>query len=381
MKIYELIMQLSAPYVIDNDNDYYDSVKEKLTLFISLLKALKASDEIIDNSNKFKENLTKIIRQYYKGNIASAQIQMTNNIKNICAYDKKAKVLVQNSEVFNDTNMNIPFFRARLDADEEGFKSDEMGVVPFDKRSKISTARFSMPGVPCLYLGNTSYVCWLELGKPADHRFNVAPIYLDRTQIIFDLAVRFNGVYNIVDRDYYNDNSFILKENIDIGYIKRIMLFICSSFRVKEQNRVFKSEYIIPQLIMISCQKIGMDGVLYFSCKTSKIEISAVNLALYSKYPNNKFSINIRQSDLNNHMKIGDAYNYSLFKQLIDRHNTHISRLWIDRARMINSVDLQSKRISYNEMIFYKFDKYLLELWEENHPEDFVFINNNYCTF
>lgn len=46
--------------------------------------------------------------------------------------------------------------------------------IPFNKRELIKTQRFSISGVPCLYLGTTSYVCWLEMNKPRDSEFNVS---------------------------------------------------------------------------------------------------------------------------------------------------------------------------------------------------------------
>ncbi len=45
--------------------------------------------------------------------------------------------------------------------------------------------KYTSTVLPCLYLGTTSYVCWLELGRPADHEFNVSPVQLDNTQRVF----------------------------------------------------------------------------------------------------------------------------------------------------------------------------------------------------
>lgn len=61
--------------------------------------------------------------------------------------------------------------------------------LPFPMRGKTGNYRFSIPGIPSLYLGNSSYACWLELGRPAEYKFNVSPVVLDGSQKIFNLAV------------------------------------------------------------------------------------------------------------------------------------------------------------------------------------------------
>lgn len=82
----------------------------------------------------------------------------------------------------------------------------------------VSTQRFSIPGVPCLYLGTTSYVCWLEMDKPHDSEFNV----------------------------------------------------YATSFSIKNKERKFKSEYIVSQLIMQCLSELLIDGIAYASKKSYK---------------------------------------------------------------------------------------------------------------
>ena len=113
----------------------------------------------------------------------------------------------------------------------------------------------SIPGIPSLYLGNTSYACWLELGCPAEYKFNVSPVLLDGTQKILNLAVMTRRQF---ESDDYN-----------LGHIhcwlKLIILMIATSYVIEEKGRIFKSEYIVSQSIMLGCKELGLDGVAYFS--------------------------------------------------------------------------------------------------------------------
>ncbi len=61
--------------------------------------------------------------------------------------------------------------------------------IPFCNRELVSTQRFSVPGVPCLYLGTTSYVCWLEMDKPQDNIFNVSAFELPENLNILNLVI------------------------------------------------------------------------------------------------------------------------------------------------------------------------------------------------
>lgn len=374
-KIIDLLNELDMPFVIEKDVDYYDEVGTKLTLLKELLILLKVDDSLVKMYVGFRKNILELLRLYFKGNIFLAQTRMRNIIQKICMQDDKAKVLIKDSYVFEDSPVHIPFFRARLDAGEDGYKADEIGVVPFNFRTKVDTSRFSMPGFPCLYLGNTSYDCWLELGKPEDHRFNVAPVYLDDSQIVFDLVTTCDRLVNYKGGDLQDNKNFEMTENITIGFVKRLMLTICSSFRIKEQNRIFKSEYIIPQMIMISCQKLEMDGVMYYSCRNSTFNITAINIALYSKYKNNRFISKAGESDLSDHMFLGDAYNYSLFKQFNHSLKKKTSRLWIDKCKQRTTTNLQNDTIDYRYTHFYDFDLYLLNLWEEKQKDIFIKID------
>lgn len=38
--------------------------------------------------------------------------------------------------------------------------------IPFELRGKAATQRYSIPGLPSLYLGSSCYICWEELHRP-----------------------------------------------------------------------------------------------------------------------------------------------------------------------------------------------------------------------
>lgn len=59
--------------------------------------------------------------------------------------------------------------RYRIRCDRSEFKIPQRGDifhVPFEKRRLVGNQRYSIAGLPCLYLGSSIWICWEELGRP-----------------------------------------------------------------------------------------------------------------------------------------------------------------------------------------------------------------------
>ncbi len=357
--------ELLFSFILEKDNDYFLSVQAKIKTLMSFVKNAGANKQLVKEANSFGESLLDILRHYYKGDIALAQIKMSNLINKLCDRDPRAEVTVGHYMHYKSNHTRrAPFFRARVDANEDGFKAYEMGVIPFGLRAKTSSERFSMPGLPCLYLGNTSYDCWLEMGKPADYRFNVSVISIDNNLHVLDLTVRYSDIF-VID----NEKITRIHDEISTGVIERFMLQLCASMRIREQNRSFKSEYIIPQLVMLACQKKGLDGVAYVSSKIPnplESDDTKYNLALYSKYPNNRFDAKAEQSDLDNHVLVGDASNYAVFNQIkqidFDEYTPETYSLQAIKSKMV-----YDKQFEYTNTKFYTFDLFLIQQFDRKY--------------
>ena len=141
----------------------------------------------------------------------------------------------------------LQLFRSRTGNPANSFTAKDMLHLPYSLRAKSGNYRFSIPGNPSLYLSNSSYGRWIETGFPPDIDFNVSPVLLDGTQKVFNLAVSI--------RDFSHLNEFE-SERVHT-WLKLLMLAIATSYRINESGRIFKSEYIISQSIMMACKKLG----------------------------------------------------------------------------------------------------------------------------
>lgn len=253
----------------------------------------------------------------------------------------------------------IQLFRARLSDDVHTYKTEEMLHLPFSMRGKTGNYRFSIPGIPSLYLGNSSYACWLELSRPAEYKFNVSPVLLDGSQKIFNLAV--------MSRNWINLDEL---EETDVHcWLKLLILMMATSYTVREENRIFKSEYIISQSVMLACKELGYDGVAYFSKRVSDeiFAYAAINLALFAPYQQKK-----NYSAICEHIKIDESFNFSMYKQLgrLNRECTYDLRL--GRTGLITNIGeyRKERQFQYVTTEFAAFDRFLFATWTDKETID-----------
>lgn len=222
--------------------------------------------------------------------------------------------------------------------------------LPKKMRAKSGNYRFSIPGNPSLYLANSSYGCWIETGFPSAIDFNVSPVLLDGTQKIFNLAVSI--------RDYHALHD--LEANRVHCWLKLYMLSIATSFRIKEEGRTFKSEYVISQAIMMACKKLGYDGVAYYSKRVSDeiFSLCAINLALFVNYDD-------EYSEIVKHMKMDDSFNYALYNQLMPSLKYKTYDLRSVRTGAITNIGSYDRQYPYRETEFFAFDMFLFTTWRD----------------
>ena len=141
--------------------------------------------------------------------------------------------------------------------------------------------------------------------------------------------------------------------------MKLYMLTVATSYRIKEEGRTFKSEYIISQSIMMACKRLGYDGVAYYSKRVYDEVLArcAINLALFVDYKGD-------YSELIKHMKMDDAFNFGLCKQLCASPTYRDYELRCARTGFITNIGSYDRQYPYTETKYSDFDKFLFSSWE-----------------
>ena len=148
------------------------------------------------------------------------------------------------------------------------FSKKDLFHIPFELRHKIDVKRYSISGVPCLYLGGSAYICWEELNRPDLHKIHIARFTASPTSNIRLLDFGYRPAHIAALLDCYKNNITSAYEKFAIAQ-GIFWPFICAcSIKVKVSNAPFKSEYLIPQyLLQWISSNSNCDGIRYFSCR------------------------------------------------------------------------------------------------------------------
>ena len=343
-----ICQELYAPFKINKDIEYRTDLEKKYDIVMKQAKKVNADDESLKIIETFGAKILNSLDLYYKADIAESNNIILELVKEI-GDNSFAVNSILNSDAFPGVKSNeLQFFRSRLGPPNKTFTAKDMLHLPNSLRSKSGNYRFSIPGNPSMYLANSSYGCWIETGCPAEIDFNVSPILLEGNQRIFNLAISI--------RDFRCLNEFE-KERVHC-WLKLYLLTIATNYVIKEENRTFKSEYIISQSLMMACKKMKYDGIAYYSRRVDNevFALCAINLALFVDYDG-------EYSEMIKHIKIDDAFNYSLYKQLNKSLKYKEYELRSTYTSYITNIGSFDRQYPYRETNFYNFDKFLFTTW------------------
>ena len=186
-------------------------------------------------------------------------------------------------------------FKARVQqvGDASPALRKDMFHIPFEKRHLVSGQRFSIHGVPSVYLGESIYDCYLELGKPDIDRFWVSLFFVplgsdSKSCSIIDLTFANNQhlLSLLIHQTKKEDVAYFNALDSLVDDILLWPLIMACSIVCKYPTAPFKQEYIVPQILLHLCNDVtGFNGVRYYSTKLDgvnrkKLQSVMVNYAL-----------------------------------------------------------------------------------------------------
>lgn len=169
-------------------------------------------------------------------------------------------------------------FRLRTESPQAGIRGVEFGRhgmfhIPYDRREIVARQRYSIPGLPSLYLGSSVYVCWEELGRPPFHSVYASAFQVRKgeTITVLDLTETPAATARSISRE---DFDFAVQM---LPVVARAICWplqaACSICRL-HREAPFIAEYIVPQLLLqwVTDSNRGrtsdyckVDGIGYFS--------------------------------------------------------------------------------------------------------------------
>lgn len=230
------------------------TLEDKLREYITFLEGYNLSqfeiekEAVVVDVNSISKALCESVKFYYCGQ----QVQSYKKIADIsCIFNKH----------FVEISAKHSFYRMRtiVGEDKNNLDRQKMFHVPFTQRDKISTQRYSAPGFPCLYLGESAIDCWMELGRP-----NLNSCVLSRLENVEAIKLWDLSIPTSIN---FKKNKERLEHMLSL-----FPLTIASMFKVNNSAANFKPEYIIPQLLLeyISMNKPEVQGIAYTSVWINK---------------------------------------------------------------------------------------------------------------
>lgn len=186
---------------------------------------------------------------------------ISRHIKNIC---------IPLTEMCNSQR---PLFRVRK-SDRPLSTRKDIFHIPFNQRHLVRAQRYSVAGLPCLYLGTSLYICWREMDKPDFDKLYISSFITDKED---DKSLLLN-----LSADFLYKTRLFKKKNAPkpiekyststmLSYLALWPLILACNYLKKHNDASFIQEYIIPNLLM---QWISRDinnnniiGIAYRSTK------------------------------------------------------------------------------------------------------------------
>ena len=261
----ELLKQIQEPHhayetyrtylkeLFDSYTNMVEKSKDDLDQYCFIAESF---DDLVGEITVYCQQLLEIYDLYMSGRVGEAVERM------------KDWFTPEESMFTDDVSIETPMYRARVqDSMNMTYDAKKMFHVPFEERGKIANGRFSLAGYPCLYLGKTILACWEEMHKPTLDNLCVAKVVLKEgiSKNVINLCW-----HDAIDTDYSNiDEESIGAFKLRITrLLRRYPLIMACSSRAYRPEAPFKEEYVIPQILLLSC--IGnehVEGIAYTSTR------------------------------------------------------------------------------------------------------------------
>ncbi|MFD3219197.1 hypothetical protein [Bacillus sp. BR_7a] len=319
-------------------------------------------DKDFANFVKLCDKIVLALEEYYKGYPHAAYNELQIGIEDYLVGGR----YLDNNLMLHDPTPNI-FYKMRVGTNHI-YSSDEMFHIPFDLRHLVSTNRYSIPGLPCVYLGSSALTCWEEMNKPDLNTVQTSLFFTDNINYL-DLSIPPGAAVD--DIIFFHERKGHLKSDKDMeskykglkSYIVMWPLIAACSIRVINPKASFKPEYIIPQLLLQWTRQSEFDGICYFSTKLSNYSMHTAPFYKNFAFPVQEENKKGHCAKLRKKFTITNAVPWQMFQLYKGSYLTTPS---IKRKKLEAEIEfVEGMKLLYSATDFYKLETFLENKYEK----------------
>lgn len=283
--------------IVYTKNDFIGSLRDKFQQYNKYIESildqnqnLTFNKEDINYSNKLSQNLIEVMEYYLNGNLSKAYDSFKTTMDDMDLKPITLKDRTQSLLPYKD------FYRIRVSS-QANLSRHDIFHVPLSERRRVASCRFSIPGLPALYLGTSAYICWEEMSRPTLEDVHISKFGIKENAAISLLNIALSSDLLLEYLEHYPEDQLDKSETynrllftINI-FLKYWPLYASCHIKVAQKDLNFKPEYIIPQILMqFIVNDQNLDGVLYMSSRIEAKRIDhskCINMALPVKDQDN----------------------------------------------------------------------------------------------
>ncbi|EIW8467479.1 hypothetical protein DV717_20820 [Klebsiella pneumoniae] len=275
---------LNPPF--DLKKDIVSDFDERCNEYIEIINKYKEEnttklrfDNLISRVTELRDGIKNCLQNFLSGDIKEAYLDLEKTLELDIIYRHIQHITIPLKSI---CSREKPLYRVRK-SDTPLTNRMEIFHIPFSKRHLVGAQRYSVDGLPCLYLGTSLYVCWQEMNKP-----DFDKLYISAFTTNDNKSRILNFAPSLLSEISQDDGSTTNPIQRKASYLTLWPLIIACSYKKNHPESKFTQEYIVSNLLMqwISQRiKSQIVGIAYFSThmKKTKNSIKSINVVFPPK--------------------------------------------------------------------------------------------------
>lgn len=262
------------PIWIENHDEYDEVITREMKRYRDKLSSKRRWQEdpsFLDEVDSVISHIQNAIHLERRGETWKAQQEIHEIIDNYCHERFFVNPMTSNfafrgTAAFHDKDEDemeprqreaLTFFRCRTGKFQ---KREDLYPLPSNKLSFCSAQRYSLAGIPCLYLATTTYCCWMEIGRPEEFSASsYKPTESGKKLRILNLAFSQRQIHNLG------------KDSRAAYLLFPLVMAVSVAVKNPRADANFRPEYTISHLVMRCLREFGIDGVAYCSSRIDDV--------------------------------------------------------------------------------------------------------------